>query len=74
MNSRLGGTLWTFAQDDAPVFTNGGSYVWRNGDTFDPATDVKCMQETGGISVGTPGDAAVQSLVFAYIDLGGGVD
>jgi hypothetical protein len=49
------------------VFTDGGSFVWRNGDTVNPDTGIKCMMETGGTTVGSPGTADVQTLAYVYV-------
>lgn len=49
------------------VFTDGGSFVWRNGDTVDPDTGIKCMMQDGGTTVGTPGTADVQTLSYIYV-------
>jgi hypothetical protein len=32
-------------QDQPMIFTDGGAFTWRNGDTADAATGVKCMIE-----------------------------
>jgi hypothetical protein len=32
-------------QDQPMIFNNGGAFTWRNGDTADAATGVKCMIE-----------------------------
>lgn len=41
--------------------------MWRNGDTVDPDTGIKCMTETGGTTVGAPGTADVQTLSYIYV-------
>jgi len=54
-------------QDDPLVFTDGGKYVWRNGDTNDPVSGLKCVLEVGGDPAGNAGTANVQSLAFVYV-------
>jgi hypothetical protein len=49
------------------LFSDGGKFVWRNGDTTDVATGLKCTLESGGIPVGSPGTASVQTLAFVYL-------
>ena len=53
-------------QDDAMVLNDGGSFVWRNGDTSDD-TGVKCMVQTGGHIAGNPGTANTQTLSWVYV-------
>ena len=53
-------------QDDPMVLNDGGSFVWRNGDTADDS-GVKCMVETGGHIAGNPGTANVQTLSWTYV-------
>jgi hypothetical protein len=49
------------------IWSSGGSFVWRNGDTSDPKTGIKCMVETGGVVAGNPGPAAVQTTSWSYV-------
>jgi hypothetical protein len=53
-------------QDDAMVVNDGGSFVWRNGDTSDD-TGVKCMVQTGGHIAGNPGAADTQTQSWVYV-------
>jgi hypothetical protein len=53
-------------QDAPMIFSDGGSFVWRNGDTSDPATGIKCMMQTGGNKAGNPGIAAVDWMSWYY--------
>lgn len=48
------------------TFSDGGSFVWRNGDTSDPATGIKCMMQTGGNKAGNPGIADVDWMAWYY--------
>ena len=48
------------------VLNDGGSFVWRNGDTSDD-TGVKCMVQTGGHIAGNPGTANTQTLSWVYV-------
>ena len=59
--------MWRTFQDDPQVFSDGGSFVWRNGDTSDPATGIKCMIQTGGNPAGDPQPAAVQTTTWNYV-------
>jgi hypothetical protein len=36
------------------IFTDGGAFTWRNGDTSDAATGVKCMIEQVGHACPAP--------------------
>lgn len=49
------------------LFSDGGSFTWRNGDTSDPKTGIKCMIEQGGNPAGNPQDAAVQTMSWTYV-------
>ena len=59
--------MWRSYQDDPQLWTDGGSFVWRNGDTSDPATGIKCMVQTGGNPAGNPQDAQVQTISWNYV-------
>ena len=59
--------MWRSYQDDPQIFNDGGSFVWRNGDTSDPATGIKCMIQSGGVPAGNPQPAAVQTLSWNYV-------
>jgi len=53
-------------QDDPMIVNDGGSFVWRNGDTSDD-TGVKCMVQTGGHIAGNPGIADTQTQSWVYM-------
>jgi Protein of unknown function (DUF2961) len=59
-------SMYRTYQDDPMLFSDGGRFVWRNGDTVD-ANGVKCMLETGGSTAGSPGTADVQALSYTYV-------
>ena len=59
-------SMYRTYQDDAMVLNDGGSFVWRNGDTSDD-TGVKCMVQTGGHIAGNPGTANTQTLSWVYV-------
>ena len=59
-------SMYRTYQDDAMVLNDGGSFVWRNGDTSDD-TGVKCMVQTGGHVAGNPGTADTQTLSWVYV-------
>lgn len=44
----------------------GARLTWRNGDTTDPATGLKCTLQTGGNTVGSPTAANVTTLGWYY--------
>ena len=54
-------------QDDPMIFSDGGALQWRNGDTSDPATGIKCMLQTGGSPAGDPQAAEVQTTSYSYV-------
>ncbi len=60
-------SMWRSYYDDAMILNDGGAFVWRNGDTSDPATGIKCSIQSGGSPAGDPQDAAVQTLAFVYV-------
>lgn len=49
------------------IFSDGGALQWRNGDTSDPATGIKCMLQTGGSPAGDPQAAEVQTTSYSYV-------
>jgi len=59
--------MWRSYQDDPQIWADGGSFVWRNGDTSDPATGIKCSIQSGGNPAGNPQDAAVQTTSWSYV-------
>jgi Protein of unknown function (DUF2961) len=59
--------MWRSYQDDPQIWIDGGAFTWRNGDTSDPNTGIKCMIETGGKIAGNPQDAPVQTLTYNYV-------
>lgn len=59
--------MWRSYQDDPVIWSAGGAFVWRNGDTSDPATGIKCMIETGGNPAGDPQPAQVQTMSWNYV-------
>jgi hypothetical protein len=59
-------SMYRTYENDPMIFSDGGSFVWRNGDTVD-ANGVKCMLETGGSTAGSPGTADVQTLSYTYV-------
>lgn len=60
-------SMWRSYQDDPIIFTDGGAFTWRNGDTTDPATGIKCMVQEGGNPAGDPQDAAVETTTWNYV-------
>lgn len=66
-NGSVALSMWRTYQDDPMLFSDGGSFVWRNGDTSDPATGIKCSIESGGNPAGNPQPAAVQTLTWNYV-------
>ena len=48
------------------IWSDGGLFVWRNGDTSDPATGIKCMG-SGGSPAGNPQAADVQVTSYNYV-------
>jgi len=59
-------SMWRSYFDDPMLLTDGGSFVWRNGDASDPATGIKCSVQTGGNPAGDPQAANVQTISFSY--------
>lgn len=59
--------MWRTYQDDPMLFADGGAFVWRNGDTADAKTHVKCMIEAGGVPAGNPQTADVQTTSWNYV-------
>lgn len=60
-------SMYRTYQDDPMIFNDGGKFVWRNGDTADAVTGIKCMIETGGVVAGSPGPAETQTLSWSYV-------
>ncbi len=53
-------------QDDPVIFNKGGMrLVWRNGDTNDPATGLKCVKDDGP-PAGNPQPSNVTSYTWVY--------
>ncbi len=48
------------------MFTDGGAFVWRNGDVSDPATGIKCNR-VDGAPAGDPQAAATQTIAWVYV-------
>lgn len=59
-------SMWRSYNNDPMVFTEGGAFVWRNGDTSDPKTGVKCNR-VDGTPAGDPQAAAVQTISWTYV-------
>ena len=57
----------SFHEMDPLMFTDGFKLVWRNGDTVDPATGLKCFMETGGIIAGSPTASNVTAYSWVYV-------
>lgn len=60
-------SMYRTYESDPMIFSNGGRFVWRNGDTADATTGIKCMIEQGGVVAGNPGTADVQTLSYVYV-------
>lgn len=60
-------SMWRSYYDDPMILNDGGAFVWRNGDTSDPVTGIKCSIQTGGSPAGDPQDANVQTMAFVYV-------
>lgn len=58
---------WRTYQDDPLLFSGGGAFTWRNGDTADPKTGFKCVLQSGGNPVGDPQAAMVQTTSWNYV-------
>ena len=58
--------MWRSYYDDPMVFTDGGAFVWRNGDTSDPKTGIKCNR-VDGVPAGNPQAADVQTISWTYV-------
>jgi len=65
-----GGSLtWSayrFHEMDPLAFNNGFRFVWRNGDTTEPQTGMKCFVQTGGNVVGSPTVSNITSYAWVY--------
>jgi hypothetical protein len=59
-------SAYRFHEQDPLTFSDGFTLMWRNGDTTDPATGLKCMLQTGGNTVGSPGAANVLAYAWYY--------
>jgi hypothetical protein len=70
--SKANGTVqlsaYRFMYRDPVVWgpSGGARVTWRNGDSTDPATGLKCTLETGGNTVGSPLPANVTTLGWYY--------
>lgn len=58
---------------DPLAFSAGIKMVYRNGDTTDPSTGLKCTLETGGVTAGSPTTANITTCVAAVWAEGGSV-
>ena len=56
----------SFHEMDPLMFNAGFKLVWRNGDTVDPATGLKCFTEVGGNVAGNPTASNVLSYSWVY--------
>ena len=59
--------MWRTYQDDPMLFSDGGAFTWRNGDTVEAATGIKCILREGGTPVGSPQLADVTALTWNYV-------
>jgi len=59
-------SAYRFHETDPLPFNNGFLLHWRNGDTVDPAGR-KCYMQSGGASVGSPGNSEVVSYGWVYV-------
>jgi len=64
-NNNMTWSAYRFHEMDPLTFTNGFSFVWRNGDLLD-AAGIKCMTLTGGTIVGSPTPAGIVAYAWAY--------
>jgi len=58
-------SAYKFHTDDPFLFNDGLRLTIRNGDTFDPKTNLKCMDE-GGQPVGNPQPSVVTTYAWVY--------
>lgn len=59
-------SAYRFHDEDPLPFEDGFKFVWRNGDTVDPAGR-KCFMQTGGAVVGSPGVSNLTSYAWVYV-------
>lgn len=59
-------SMWRSYFQDPMTFSQGGSFVWRNGDTSDPKTGIKCNRVDGN-PAGNPQPAVTQTISWTYI-------
>jgi len=64
-NGNIYWSAYRFHIMDPVRFDNGFKFVWRNGDTVDPAGQ-KCYMETGGSVVGSPTVSLVTTYAWVY--------
>jgi len=57
---------YRFHEIDPIVFHDGLRLQWRNGDTTDPRTRLKCTLQQGGATNGEPGVTNATSLAWVY--------
>ena len=48
-------TIWAHIRESLQDDPHGWASTWRNGNTVDPATGIKCMVQEGGNCRGLPG-------------------
>ncbi|KAL0490080.1 elongation factor G [Acrasis kona] len=59
-------SAYKFHTDDPFLFNDGLRLTLRNGDTFDPETNLKCVLLEGGQPVGSPQLSVVSSHTWVY--------
>ena len=58
--------MWRSYYEDPILVIDGGSFMWRNGDTSDPSTGIKCYRVDGN-PAGNPQAAEVQTISWTYV-------
>lgn len=65
-----GNVTWSayrFHEMDPIRFSNGFRLVWRNGDTVDPQTGLKCYMQSGGQRAGNPTASFAHAYAWVYL-------
>jgi len=60
-------SAYRFHEQDPLPFSNGFRLIWRNGDTVNPLTGLKCFVETGGAPAGSPTVSEVTLYAWVYV-------
>jgi len=59
-------SAYRFHEADPIVWNKSFKFVWRNGDTIDPANGQKCIDDGGNV-VGNPTTSIVNSVAWVYL-------